>query len=343
MSATVLCSGCGGRVAIPDDYTRARIRCPECGVMIDVPASAQKQAGGDKPRRSAPAASDAAAEAILLGNDPPPPVVEEKRAKRKPTAAIQTQPSRAPEPLHPLPPSPNEGASDDEEDGRPYRVPGIDEVRTCPQCCRDIPRDSVLCTLCGYNLQTGKKAKQEFEPVQRDWQGGWPVTVRRGLFIGAEVIYLTACVISVIAGTPIFGVLFPWLVFTAMTAFLLGTFDHIHLTRNKKGRVRLTKTWTVCFFRRPPQEVDVIDYGGVTYGPRDETSIMEWFILLIMIVPLIIPGLLWLYFVFIRTTFQIALTKQHGHDELVLYRGSNEKMVIDMAETLRQVARLPIS
>ena len=199
MSATVLCSGCGGRVSIPDDYTRGRIRCPECGVMSDVPASAQKPgAGGDKPRRPAPAVSDAAAEAILLGNDPPP-IVEEKPARRKQAAAIQAQPPRTPEPLHPLPPSPNAQASD-EDDGRPYRVPGIDEVRVCPECRRDIPRDAVLCTLCGYNLQTGKKAKQEFDPVQRDWQAGWPVNLRRGLFIAAQVFFLTACVVSVVAG-----------------------------------------------------------------------------------------------------------------------------------------------
>ncbi len=340
MSATALCSGCGGRVSIPDDYARARIRCPECGVMIDVPASAQKPAGGDRPRRPAPpAVNDAAAEDILLGNDPSP-VVEAKAARRKPAAAIQAQPPRAPEPLHPLPPSPNEGASDDEDDGRPYRVPGLDAVRSCPQCRRDIPRDSVLCTLCGYNLQTGKKAKQEFDPVERDWQGGWPLNVRRGLFFAAAAVYLIACVASVAAGAPVFGALFPFLLFTAMTAFLLGTYDHIHLTRNKKGRVRLTKTWTVCFFRRPPKEVDVNDYGGLSYGPMDETSIMEWLILLIMIGVFIIPGLLWFYFVFIRTTFQIALTKQHGHDELVLYRGSNEKLVLDIAQTLRKVARL---
>jgi hypothetical protein len=342
MSATVLCSGCGGRVAIPEGYSRARIRCPECGVMSDVPASGQKAASAepDRPRRpaSSPEASDAAAEDILLGNDAPPAVEEKKPARRK-SAAIQAEP-RPPETLHPLPPSPNEQASDDEEDGKPYRVPGIDEVRPCPECRRDIPRDAVLCNLCGYNLRTGKKAKQSFDPVERDWQGGWPANVRRGIFIAAEVVFVAACVVSVSAGAPFFGAFFTWLTFTAMTAFLLGTYDHIHLTRNKKGRVRLTKKWTICFIPRPPQEIDVSDYGGVTHGPRDENSMMEWMILLLLVISGIIPGLIWLYFVFIRTSFEVALTKQHGHDELVVYRGSNDKMVVDIADTLRKTARL---
>jgi hypothetical protein len=345
MSATVLCSGCGGRVAIPDDYSRARIRCSDCGVMCDVPAPAQKPAGTAPPRRPAapPPETDAVAEDILLGNDTPsPPPVEEKPRKRKSSPAVQAEQPRVKEPLHPLPPSPNERATD-ADDGNPYRVPSLDEERPCPECRKTIARDAVVCTACGYNLQTGQKAKQEFASVEREWQGGWPVKVRRGLFIGAEALFLLAVIVTVSAGAPVFGALCPLILFTAMTAFLLGTHDHLHLTRNKKGRVRLTKTWTVCFIPQQPQKVDVNDYGGVVYGPMDETSMIEWLVLIVLLLAGIIPGLIWLYFVFIRTSFQVALTKEHGYVDLVLYRGSNEKMVIDVAETLRDVARLPSS
>jgi hypothetical protein len=343
MSATVLCQGCGGRVAVPDDYTRARIRCPVCGVLNDVPASAQRKAAGtDTPRRPTPSAeTDAAAEDILLGHDPAPPV-RDKPAKRQAAQAIQVERPRTPGPLHPLPPSANQNASD-EDDGRPYRVPSLDEERPCPNCHTTIARNAVACTACGYNLQTGKKAKQEFEPVDREWQGGWSVKLRRGLFIAAAVFNLTACVLAVVAGMPIFGAFFPCLLFTAMTAFLLGTYDRIRLTRNKKGRVHLTKTWTVCFLPRPPVDVDVHEYGGVVYGPYDETSFLEWMVLICLLLSGIVPGLLWLYFVIIRTHFQVALSKEHGYPEMVLYRGSDQEMVVDVARTIRDVAHLPSS
>jgi len=331
-------------VAVPDDYTRARIRCPECGVLNDVPAAAQRQtADTDKPRRPAPPAeTDTAAENILLGNDPPPPTPEKPAKRRKAQAqAIQIERPRAPEPLHPPLPSPNANASD-EDDGRPYRVPSLDEERPCPNCHKTIARDAVACTSCGYNLQTGKKAKQEFEPVNREWQGGLPAQTRLIIFAAGEVVMLLAAIISVVsADMPIFGVFFPWLLFTAMTAFLLGTYDRIRLTRNKKGRVRLTKTWTLCFLPRPPEEVDVHEYGGVVYGPYDETSFLEWMVLICLLLCLILPGLLWLYFVFIRIHFQVALSKEHGYPELVLYRGSDQTMVVDMAHTIRDVAHLP--
>jgi hypothetical protein len=339
MSATVLCQGCGGRVAVPDDYTRARIRCPECGVLNDVPAGVQKQAAAEKPRRPAPAPeTDSAAEEILLGNDPPP--VKEKPKKRRPAQAIQAERPRGPAPLHPLPPSPNANASE-EDDGRPYRVPSLDEERPCPSCGKAIARDALACIGCGYNLQTGQKAKKEFEPVEREWQGGLPAKTRLGIFIGVQAAFLVAAIVGVSAGLPAFGVVCPWLLFVAMTAFLLGTYDRIRLTRNKKGRVRLTKTWTCCFISLPPQDVDVHEYGGVSYGPFEEARLMEWLILLVLIISGIIPGLIWLYFVFIRTTFQVAITKEHGHDELVLYRGSNQQMVLDIAETVREVAFRP--
>jgi hypothetical protein len=221
-------------------------------------------------------------------------------------------------------------------------VPTLDEERPCPECRKPLPRDAALCTFCGYNLRTGKKAVQEYEPVTRDWQGGWPAGVRLGLFLAGQALFLTAAFTSVIAAdAPVFGVFFPWLVFTAMTAFLLGTYDRIHLTRNKKGRVRLTKTWTICFLPRPAEEVDVHDYGGVVYGPMHETSFMEWLILVMLVLAGIIPGILWFYFVFFRTTFQVALSKEHGYPELVLYRGSNQEMVLDIARTVRNVAHLP--
>jgi hypothetical protein len=326
-------------VAIPDDYTRARIRCPACGVMSDVPATAQKKPADKPVRPAASAPREAAAEEILLAKDVPPPV-REKPAKRKPTPAIQAERPKPRQPLHPPPPSPNANATD-EDDGRPYRVPGLDEVRPCPECGRAMPRDAVLCAGCGYNLETGQKAKREFEPVERQWQGGLPAKTRLGLFIGVQVVFLLLVIIGLTQGVPAFGVVCPWLLFALMTAFLLGTYDRIFLKRNKKGRVRLTKMWTCCFVPIPPHEVDVHEYGDVSYGPHEEQSFLEWLVLLVLFICGIIPGLIWLYFVFIRVTFQVALTKQHGHDELVLYRGSNQQMVVDIAETIREVAFRP--
>ena len=48
-----------------------------------------------------------------------------------------------------------------------------------------------------------------------------------------------------------------FLVLTVMLGFLFGTFDRIHLTRDSRGRVRLIKTWRICFFAQSPKSIDV--------------------------------------------------------------------------------------
>jgi hypothetical protein len=339
MSTSVLCHGCGGRVAVPDDYSRARIRCPACGVLCDVPATAGKKAAPaarPAPRQAEPAET-AAAEALL--QDEPAPA----RPQRKKTPAseeIQPRLSKVkPAAVPPPPPYPTEYSSED--DGKPYYVQGLEDERPCPECRKMIPRDALLCTSCGFNLQTGKKAVQVYEPVDRSWHGGWPLGLRLGVFLGCQAVIFPLMLLGAWSHGRIFGWFFPWLFFTAMTAFLLGTFDQIHLKRNKKGRVTLTKTWRLCFIPRPPVEVDVHTYSGVVYGQKHEISWMDMFILVGLIVSGIIPGLIWFYLVFLRETVYVALAKAHGYPDLILYQGGNQELMREIAETIGDVAHMP--
>jgi len=40
-----------------------------------------------------------------------------------------------------------------------------------------------------------------------------------------------------------------------LLAFVLGTFDRIELTQNERGKLRLTRTWRVCFAERQPVRI----------------------------------------------------------------------------------------
>jgi hypothetical protein len=340
MSVTVLCQGCGGRVAVPDDYARARIRCPQCGVMCDLPAAAQKKiAAAKEAARPAADLDDIAAEA-LFGDGPPPARAESEPPPRR-SEQIQPRPRKAEPPAVP-PPAPYPTEYSNEDDGKPYFVPGLDEVRPCPSCHKEIPRDALLCTSCGYDRRTGKKVVQVFEPVDRTWQAGWPARVRWGLFLAGGGVTLPLVILGAVFKGQAFGWLFPWLLFAAMLAFLLGTYDRVRLTRNKKGRVRLTKTWAVCFLPRPPVEVDVHEYFGVTYGQAHDVHFMEWMVLVTGLAFLIVPGLLWYYFAIHRETYEAALTKAHGSDPFLLYRGHDQALARDIGEAVRDVAHLPL-
>ena len=94
---------------------------------------------------------------------------------------------------------------------------------------------------------------------------------------------------------------------------------------------------------RPAQQVDLREYGGVVYGAVDESSMLNWMLLIILLLFGVVPGAFWIYFVFIRSTYQVGLSKEHGYMELILYRGMNEPMVLDIAKTVENVAHLPCS
>ncbi len=347
MSVSTLCPGCGGRVEVADDFARARARCPQCGVMCDLPSRPAKKPGPAK--ASAPAAPptvalDAMAEDVLLKDDAPAeaPPRRPAKAKAEPRERRPAKGSVAPKLALPPPAPYAYDHSEDEDDSKPYFVPGLDEQRKCPGCSKMIPRDAVLCTGCGLDLRVGKKVVQEFEPVERVWRPGLPAGARVGLFVGVECVALPLMIWQAqVNEIGLFGWFFPWFVLTVMLAFMLGTYDRISLKRNKKGRVRLTKTWSVCFLPRPPLEIDVHAYAGLVYGQADETTAMEWITMFLLFGACVLPGLLFWYFAIFRATSQVALTKDHGNAAFILYRGGNQDMMLDIARTVRDVARLP--
>src|SRR5262249_59404596 len=72
MSVTLICNGCGGKVKVPEGHAKAKLRCPECGVMCEVPEEARGRAAPKAPARSA-----APAPAPARAKKAPPPVVDE--------------------------------------------------------------------------------------------------------------------------------------------------------------------------------------------------------------------------------------------------------------------------
>ena len=58
MSQSVVCSGCGARLEVSEDYARKKMRCDQCGVIFDLPEPANRSSIPAKPAsRSAPPAT----------------------------------------------------------------------------------------------------------------------------------------------------------------------------------------------------------------------------------------------------------------------------------------------
>jgi hypothetical protein len=223
-----------------------------------------------------------------------------------------------------------------------YSVSGKDELR-CPDCNKTLPAGSILCSRCGYDLEKGARPVKVFDKVERFWETGWPLAKRRLIFLVIQGVFLPLGLIGAIAASDIGTFIISYVFFTALLAFILGTFERYDLSRNKRGQVRLLKTWRFLFLARPPEAIPLREYEGLQTGMADDTSLIDWILLVGCFLSGVIPGLLFWMFVIHPNTFYVALTKNHGFPELYLLRSTDENKLREFATTLHEVADLPLS
>ncbi len=344
MARSVICDNCGHRIAVDEGYTRRKIRGPECGVLSEVTDAPKPGAADPRPaKRSAPSApepppQDAEELARQLWSEPdekpppkkseppPPPSPREKKPELVPEPPVVEVVERKHPPESPEPPKrAAQTWTEEDEDSSPYDVSGGPE-RKCPQC------------FCVLDLKSGKKLVREFKPMTRSWEPG-SFETRVKLFCAAV---FGGLVLSVLMGLLLDAVAFsfgPWLCFVVLMGFLLGTFDRIDLVRDKRGHAKLTRTWRVCFVRCPPTELDLLPYDAVVTGVSADAGCYEWFIA-VTLLPLIVPAIVWWYQIIHKKKFYAALAHSHNYPEVTLYRGNSHEQAEDIAETLRDAARL---
>ena len=133
-----------------------------------------------------------------------------------------------------------------------------------------------------------------------------------------------------------------WVVQAGLLSFLLGTFQRVEITREGRGRVVVTQTWRYCFIPTSPRVTPVRNFGSVSSGIWHEPGFWEWLIFLLLLLPGIVPALIWWYFVIRQFGYFVALTRDHGYATVYVYRGRSEKQRSDIASTLSQAAELPL-
>jgi hypothetical protein len=370
MSVTVICHGCGEAFPLPEGHTRNKVQCPGCGVICPVPAGAAPKpaAKGPAARKAAPAPTPSF---DPLAAEPPPPVEKPRPvpsfnpfdaqpepgpAKPPPRADLWFPCRRcgrkvrrqgecpscnaAPEPeaapgvprleLDEEPPRPAEG----EEEGTPYLL--ADKLLPrCPKCRKEMAEGAVLCVACGFDLRRRKKAAKEYEPLARSWETNMPLGRRLfwwGLLVA--VVLVGGLVGTVQAGASVGGFLAAWLFFALLMAFLVGTFDRVDLTRDRKGRVAVTRAWRFCFVPAAPRTTEVYGFEGVVSGQWADAGFLEWFVLFALLPMGLVPGALWWYFVIHQNAYHVALARDHGYPACYVYRGRREEQMRDVAEAL---------
>ncbi len=398
MSATVICHGCGQKITIPDDHLRNKIQCSGCGVFCPVPAGATRPKPAapsksshsplpDKPRnveKTASSTIEQTVEDILFGPDTIPSCPNCGRKVEGVTGRCGHCAGRRTDAPKPLRPKKAKAAAaephlalddpDDDEWGNnnPYDVIG-GVYAPCPNCGREMSPESVVCISCGLNRDTGKKLKKEYQPIDRTWETDWPLQTRVIAFIVIQGGSSFLGILSWYLGADLVGFSLSWFLSGCMLAFLLGSFERIHITRDIKGKVELTKYWRFAFVPIPRKDVPPWQHECISTGRYVSAGYFEWLVFLGMLISGVLPVFLevlstigsgnmehplkivaqliagsippgiWWFFTIHKVTFYVALCRDHGFPETYVYKGWHEEQMRDVAETLRDASGLQLA
>jgi hypothetical protein len=315
MSASTICHGCGLPLHVPEDYARSKMRCPECGVMCEVPP----------PEARKPVERKAAGRAA--------PARKRPRERRRPDPA--------PEPPIPAAPPPPEPA-DDPDDGLPYRM-AAGAMQKCPECGKELPANAATCPACAAKDRAVEKPPKVYAPVEYHWEAGWSLHKRVIAFIACQAVVLPGLVYTVAQTGEWWGSFTIWFFFTAVLAFVAGTYDRVDLERSRRGRVKLSKHWRVLFFPGRTTRYDVLEFEGIRTGMARDVDFSDWIIMFLFLPAGVFPGVLWWYYFIHKDQYTVFLTKEHGYAAETLYQGLSQEHAQEVAHTVSEVAQLPFA
>ncbi len=268
-----------------------------------------------------------------------------KPAVAKTTAPTTAKPSTASSTKTAKPKAPpRKWADDDEDDGLPYDIPA-DEITTkpCEACQKEIGLDAVVCIHCGHDHRNKEKAERVYSPIDKTWEQGWPFARRMTVFLICQVLNVMTMGVGIFAVDQVAAATTATLVYVFLQAFILGTYPRLRIRRNKKGQAEITNTWRVCFIPIGTRKVDWRSHEGVSYGVYDGAGVLDWCMFVLMLEFLIIPGIIWWWYVIRSDRFFTALTLQNGALETYLYRGLREDQAKEITQTITDATGLKLN
>jgi hypothetical protein len=210
----------------------------------------------------------------------------------------------------------------------------------CPKCCYDMNRGDVVCLRCGFNLRTRKKAGRTYEPIDRAWDTDMSLAARLGWMAAGHGFHVFCAFLAYPATETFMPFIITWPLLAGLLLFLLGTYDHIELKRDTKGRAKLTITWRALFVPLKPQVIDLRGYEGVVSGPWHQVGFLEWFVLFTLLIWGLIPGLIWYYYAMHLQQFHASLCENHGQASVYIYRGRNQEQMNEIVNAVCEAANI---
>jgi hypothetical protein len=334
-------------VPVPRGYSRAKIRCGDCGYYAQVPENLRTEAAPEEPDDMPVIAPDAAPEPRRRsreaddGEVPRPPLVPRSKPK-KPIAKAIARENPNPRDLRPefvipdgadLGPDLLEGNQVEHDDQAiPYRVPG-DGTMTCRECSFKLPLGSTFCVNCGLDFATKKKPKKRFQTIDREWEPRINLALRLQIFAGLQVLNLLI-ILLLRENVSVVGASIALIFQGALQAFLIGSYEKIAVYRSEKGQATLTKTWRFCFIPMKPTEIDWKRSHAMGVIHTHTLGFLEWITFFYLLLLFVVPGIVFYFLVIHPMRFQIVLCDIYGSVDEVIFRTTNEDQPDEICEVV---------
>jgi hypothetical protein len=233
-------------------------------------------------------------------------------------------------------------AANDDEDDSPYKIPPDPNEKTpCPKCRGSIKPDAIVCAHCGYHLETGETFERVYKTVDLQWESGLPFRIRFGIFSGTAGMAMVAAVIVGVAQGEWATSAISVVLGMALQAYVLGTYARVNLSRNRRGRVRLFRTWRVCFIPLRTIELNWRAYEAIGTRQSGEPDFWDLAIFLFLLPFGLIPAIVFWMFMIQPGQYDVALCENHGYPAVIIYRGPSQKLAQQIAAKIREYTNLP--
>src|SRR5262245_33788467 len=137
-------------------------------------------------------------------------------------------------------------ADDEDEEEAPRPAPG-GPLKKCPECDAPMERGAVLCVECGFDRRIGRRRKTKVKRMERDW------TPPPGPIIRIAVLVVVVMIVGLICFAMLLGGVHPvvpgliLMSVVALATLAAGWYHTLHLRRDRKGALLLTRRTFFCF------------------------------------------------------------------------------------------------
>jgi hypothetical protein len=341
----ISCQLCGADVTLPEGKTKGKTRCDTCGSYTEITGEI-RQTPAPAPAVQKPKQTKNAADFDDADHDAYETAGETDFVSRStdagtfdiPKPARSTRTSRQPKKTRDEDDEDNQPAFVDDDfsnddDGKPYALPP-EADQPCPQCERLLPAKATTCAQCGYDAEAIARAKKIFKPIFREWDSGLTLEKRFQIFSAFLVLDAITFIYTIIKRGASIGDCVGLLMMVGLQAFLFGTFDRLSVRRNEKGKTKLTTTWRVCFIPRAPETIAWREFPGVRIVHRNEPGLTDWAMVFVLLPMLIIPAILWWWYVIRADRYDVHLCGVHGTVETCIHRSRDMERSRDVVSVV---------